>query len=384
MAQEYPSEQTWWPDFTTELESLYSEAGVPLDSGRFLWYTRTAYDIGNGLPVEKSKSKHLNELREALGLPVEPDPIVSLPRLVPNGQFLQLSTGERFTAIQCSDFNLYNRFLDGENIEPILQQRQECGFNMLRVWTLYNLEAAGIGKLLLFDHPELYDRLLEFCQLAARYGLYVEFTAYTSTWDANHWNCLTQGILGATNAIVELVNEENIPVNHIDLSLFSPVPGLLCSHGSNGAESEPVKPYWDYVTFHTNGAFEEQRKVGHNAMELWNGPSLTNETSRFPDVGMWDGGSNLSRVKQLAYDSAAGAALLCAGSCMHSVHGKNSTIWEGNELEAAKAWVAGAKSVDLACQAGPYKHRSDLEGTGILRVYERPVEGHNGIVTIRI
>jgi hypothetical protein len=382
MFQPYPSELAWWPDFTTELESLYATAGIPLDSGRFLWYTRTAYDIGSGLEKEKSKKKHLNELRVELGLPVEPDPVITLSRLITAGQFFQLETGQRFTAIQCSDFNLYNRFLNGENIEPILQQRQDCGFNMLRVWTLFDLEAANIGKLLLSDHPELYSRLLEFCQLAARYGLYIEFTAYTSTWEPNHWQNLTTGLLGATNAIVELVNEEDQPANDIDTSLFSSVPGLLCSHGSNGSQAWPVEPYWDYVTFHTNGAPEEQRKIGHNAWEIWSGPSLTNETSRFPDVGMWEGGSNLNRIKQLAYDSAAGAALLCAGSCFHSKNGKNSTLWEGNELEAAKSWAAGAKSVDLACQAGPYVHRTDLETSGILRAYERPVAGHNGIVII--
>jgi hypothetical protein len=44
---------------------------------------------------------------------------------------------------------------------------------------------------------------------------------------------------------------------------------------------------------------------------------------------MWRRGKDtesmwLDRVRRLAFDSAAGAALLSAGSAFHSVHGKSS------------------------------------------------------------
>jgi hypothetical protein len=158
--------------------------------------------------------------------------------------------------------------------------------------------------------------------------------------------------------------------------------GVLASHGSNGSQAAPVMPPWDYGTFHTNGSSEEQRKVGHNAQELAPVPVLTNETSRYPEDGMWVGAS-LARQQQLAHDAAAGAALLAAGSCFHSVSGKSSVLWSADELVVARAWAAGARSVDLACQAGPYVHREDLEGPNDLRVYERPVAGHGCIVRIR-
>src|SRR2546426_7962277 len=51
------------------------------------------------------------------------------------------------------------------------------------------------------------------------------------------------------------------------------------------------------------GAVEEQRKIGHNAMEIWGGPTLTNETSRCPEVGMWRG-ADPARTAALAFDSA--------------------------------------------------------------------------------
>jgi hypothetical protein len=296
-----------------------------------------------------------------------PPPFTPLPRLLPQRQHFALEPGQGFTAIQVSDFNLLNRWQHGEDIEPILQQRQGLGFNLLRVWTLYDLAAANIGTFLDID----YARIPEFLDAAARHGLYVEFTAYTSTERVEHWSKLVAAVQGKTNVILELVNELDQPVNALaHFSEYQRPLGVFASHGSNGAESWPVMPLWDYGTFHSNGAFEEQRKAGHNAMEIWNGPTLTNETGRYPDVGMWNGAS-LDRQKQLAFDSAAGGALLAAGSCWHSAAGKVSRLFVGDEIEVARAWVAGARSVDLSQQDAPYEHLANLEGPGDLRVYRR-------------
>jgi hypothetical protein len=233
----------------------------------------------------------------------------------------------------------------------VLEDRQACGFNLLRVWTLFDV--GGIGTLR--DCP--YAQIPAFVAKCAEHGFYVEFTAYVQPelQDPEHWKSL------------------------IDAASFSQAPApLLSSHGSNGAEAWGVTPYWSYVTFHTNGASEEQRKVGHNAMEIWSGPTLTNETSRFPDIGMWWWGD----VAKLAYDSAAGAALLCAGACFHSVSGKTSVLFTDDERAAAMHWVDGANSVQLApCQPGDYRHRGDLEGPQDLRVYQR---GGEDICIVRI
>ena len=290
-----------------------------------------------------------------------------LPRLVVSGQFLAREDGTRFTAIECSDFNLLARFSAGEDIRPILKQRSDLGFNLLRVFTLMHLSQWGIGDL----DPCPYDKIKAFCKLCAKFGLYVEFTAYTSTWRADHWSRLGQALAGVTNAICELVNENDQVANHIETDGFQPLPGLLCSHGSNGSQAAPVSPIWHYATFHTNDAFEWQRKVGHNAMEIWNGPTLSNENTRFPDKD-----SSLEH----SYDAAAGAALLCAGSCFHSVSGKRSTVWEGAELELARAWAAGARSVPLEFQLGRYVR---LEPGNFLRVYQR-VLADNRAWTVRI
>ena len=318
-----------------------------------------------------------------------PPPFKPLPRILRAGQHFVLDTGGRYSAIQNSDFNLLNRWQHGEDITPILRQRCDLGFNMLRVWTKFVID--NIGAFTDID----YARVGAFLDLCATFDLYVEFTAYTGyitqgqSEDKTHFGKLCDAVRGCTNVLIELVNEEDIAVNSIDLAAYVKPEGVFASHGSNGSQAQPVTPYWDYCTFHANGAPEEQRKIGHNAMEIWSGPTLTNETSRFPEVGMWAQHSDETdadwhaRIQRLAYDSAVGAALLCAGCCFHSVQGKTSVLFDAAHVEAAMALVAGAKSVDLVCQDGPYIHRQDLEGTTYLRVYERPVEGHNGLGYIR-
>jgi hypothetical protein len=86
----------------------------------------------------------------------------------------------------------------------------------------------------------------------------------------------------------------------------------------------------------------------------------------------------------MAFDAAAGAALLCAGSCYHSVNGKQSALWDGLELECARAWAEGARSVPLEFQKGRYAHPANLEGPGDLRVYQRVLpDGRAHTVKIR-
>jgi hypothetical protein len=87
-------------------------------------------------------------------------------------------------------------------------------------------------------------------------------------------------------------------------------------------------------------------------------------------------------VRALAYDSAAGAALLCAGACFHSICGKSSVLFDAATVDAALAWTAGSRSVPLAVQHQPYTRRDDLLTPDLLRVYQRGTTDA-GIVRIR-
>lgn len=275
-----------------------------------------------------------------------PHPAPVTAELTVSGAYFALWPNyERFTAIECSDFNLLNRWQHGpDTIRPVLEQRAAAGFNLLRVWTAYDI--PGIGTFL----DIWYDLIPEFVDLCASYGLYVEFTAYTGINDPQHWPKLCDAARACTiRPLLELVNELSENTNEPDfagrvfmLSDYTKPAGLLTSHGSNGSGQRPVEPFWDYTTFHTNGAAAEEWKVGNPT--IWTGPSLTNETSRFPDGGgLWARPDAL----QLAFDAAARGVLACAGSCFHSALGKLSLEWDADTLRAAQTWARSAGGIDL-------------------------------------
>jgi hypothetical protein len=377
--------------FTDDALEAYEAAGRQPDQSAVVWLSRMQFDAGQiGYPA--ARARHLAALKAALGLKSAAQAVRKQPvaaRLVARRVFFGLETGEKWTAIECSDFALLSRFLRGEDIAPVLNQRAECGFNLLRVWTLFDIER--IGTLTAVN----YDRIPEFVRLCARHGLYVELTGYTGINDPEHWSKLCAASLACRPLpLLELVNEldanTNEPDSHgrvFELARHRQAPSpLLSSHGSNGSQRVAVRPAWSYEVFHTNDAHEWHRKTGHNAMELAEGagdggvapshvPVLTNENTRFADR---------CQSAAMAFDAAAGAALLCAGSCYHSTAGKLGAPWEHVELECARAWAAGAKSVPLEFQDGRYVHAQRLETATDLRVYQRVLpDGRAHTVRIR-
>ncbi len=300
-----------------------------------------------------------------------------------SGQFFTLNS-QPWTAIESSEFSLYKRHFEGD-IRPVLQERSALGFNLLRVWLLNTSVIPG-GL-----HPRMYQdfysELPRFAALLASFGFCVEFTAFTQTKTLMpsksdqhlHWQRIIEALYGAPNVLLELVNEADQHDNATDPSLLQIRPsGIIASSGSNGADSPPPQPVWDYVLYHSNGLNEWQRKVGHNTMEpadIHHCPGLANENTRYPDQDSSD---------VHAEDAAEGAALLCAGSCFHSQSGKVSRLFDDAEFHAAAAWVRGAESVPLEFQRGTYIHRQDLEGPTCIRAYERRLhDGRGHIVRIR-
>lgn len=303
------------------------------------------------------------------------------------GHVFRLATGERFTVIECSDFNLFGRYvIEGPDaIRPVLADRRAFGFNMLRVWAAYQGNTTferEIGRLVPSEHPEMYAVLSAFYTLCHSYGCYIELTAFTGGPIPGHW----EKVGASLPDLLELCNENDSHPDRIDINAYQPIPGVLCSHGSNGSQAIPPRPPWDYEVYHTNGAYQWPRKGGHNGMELSQGdaeghippsrvPILVNENTR-PDSD-----PNI----QHHHDAAAGCALLIAGSCFHSASGKKSAIFSDFDRPFAEAFVRGAKSVQLHCQVGGYRHRADLEitdaGATGERVYQR---GDDAACIVRI
>jgi hypothetical protein len=307
----------------------------------------------------------------------------NLPKLVPyRGQFLRGINGAPFTAIGATDFRLYSHYLDGLDIEPVLQQRQQLGFNWVRIF--------GMCDFMWKFHPQrfgerYYTELVPFYELLSAFGIYGELTCFVDTrlvmpdpnHQIHHWNRVSEVFQGIGNHALEGVNEGLLYDNPVEaLDSLQQYPGVLCARGSSAGGGIPMRPPMVYETFHWNDAHEWPRKVGHNPLEdgswVTGRPGVSNENTRFPDR---------CSSPEMAYDAAACGALLCAGSVFHSNSGKVSARWAEGSIEhtCAKAWADGAKSVPLAAQDGAY-HRTVDER--FMRVYHR-IAGDN-VYTVHV
>lgn len=374
-----PIEATQASLFITKVDD--EQAGAP----GYLWYGETIT-----IPPSPQNDWWATPIPAAYTRPLPPTWVqlekllvpTGLPALVVNGHVFQQADGTPWTAIECTDFRLFQRFLVGEDITPQLAQRQAIGFNQIRVFgmcrNLFDLNPA--------TYPNFYDRLPAFVWRAASFGLRTDFVVFPDCAlvmpvledQLRHWQRVGDALRSVTSSVlVSLQNEADQTPNHLDTNAFGPLSGLWCSHGSNGSEAPPVSPYFDWTELHTNEASAEwPRKVGHNSMEIWGGPTIATENKRYPD-------HDNSSVH--AFDAAAGAALLCAGSCYHGVDLRQSLVISGDELAGARAWVAGARSVDLRYQHGDYRHAIELETSGVLRAYQRVLpDGSAGTVIIHI
>jgi hypothetical protein len=379
----------WYAMVFGTIDAIYQEElNRPADLGGLVnWFHHVREGNKDGAWV-RARIQELPEWAEVH----KPRP--SMPRLVNRGGFFATETGERFSVCGCSDFNLFTTYLMlGEaRTREIMQERSDIGFNWLRVWLAYwdtntNQGIPGIGKLNPADFPDMYAQLAPFCKLAEEYGLYIEFTAFAGPHIPGHWEQIGQALQGVPNVAVELGNEINAHAVTINPNAYQPLPGVLCSHGSNASRNTPPRPWWGYETIHFVNVSQWPRQVGHNTFELTFGadgiaasrvPAVANENTR-PDQ---DG------AVHHFFDAAASAALLCAGSVFHSQSGKASVNFDERDRAFARAWVAGAKSVPLEFQDGRYRHAPELEVPGDwqfgARTYQRILpDGRSYTVAVR-
>src|SRR6185295_2966825 len=187
------------------------------------------------------------------------------PVLTIDGQFFR-NRGERWTGIESSDFSLPKRYMAGEDVRPILDERAAIGFNMLRLWLLNQSVVGQVYPEGIHpnQYPDFYDRVRSLAELLGTYGMVAEYTAFTSCIplmpkvddQVRHWTRLQDAVRGLGNVVLELVNEydwgkgENSP----DKSLYTMRPAdIIASSGSSTADAPPPEPVWDYCLYHSNG-----------------------------------------------------------------------------------------------------------------------------------
>ena len=133
--------------------------------------------------------------------------------------------------------------------------------------------------------------------------------------------------------------------------------------GRDGSQSWPVTPFLDVLTWHSNNALEEERKLAHNCYEIQPSiPCLTNESSKAGAGKNWT-----VHPLAFAFDAWKACKLLNAGCNFHSVEGMKGEPYTEEHLDWLRETIRGIDSLPSSCQNLPYVHRQDLEPPGIIR-----------------
>ncbi len=299
----------------------------------------------------------------------------SFDPLARRGPFYYRPDGSPFTVIETTGFAAFEKHLRRDpSLDDYLKQASELGFNVVRVFMLN----TSVHHLLPAEWPNYYDEVPAFIARLGSYGLYAELVAFTQTQtlmprledQQAHYDRLVAAI-GPNFVFLEGANEYEQHDNAYDprLNLHKPAGATfdLCSGSQGSGQEVPLSPVRDSIRYHSNDQSEWQRKQAHNGMEMsdHNGlaPCLANENTR----------TDKDPTPYKHHDAAAGAALLMAGSCLHSSAGKMASPLSGVELECAQQFIVGVRSVDLTQRTQPYFRIEDpsIKRPEDLRVYQR-------------
>lgn len=234
-----------------------------------------------------------------------------------------------------TDFLLLKKVLDGQDISPILNQRQAAGANLVRVFAICK-NIADLNPSHYGDYWGGVDRLLT---LAEARGLYVELTVFADAElvipgqadQLAFWEGFQQ-FTSRPNLFLELVNENSHVGNHINTNAFVALAGpALQSHGSNQSDEHPVDPAWDYVVFHArrDPPPDARGATNYDASEFEANYPKTHPT--IADEGI--------KVQDIGYAALMGKhANIHNGGTFHSQEGVTSELWSDQTAQAAFAF----------------------------------------------
>lgn len=169
-----------------------------------------------------------------------------------------------YTWAMMTGFCDYQKFLNGENIRPQLQQAKDLGANGRRVLGMMafitNFNPTSYGQ-------SYYDRLPAFVELLAQYGQRVHFDVFADNQiyklGLDHWVRTCDKLRPLESVVIGAGNEW--PKNGFD-PFSLPYPGVLSSQGSALADSAPPMPGWGVRMWHGR---RDSKKVYLSADDMW-------------------------------------------------------------------------------------------------------------------
>lgn len=335
------------------------------------------------------------------GAVLKPQEGTGLVREGTTGIFHLASSGATWPWRGTSDFRLFQRYLDGEDITPILANRVATGANICRVFGMYS---GGIGTFLPASYPTYFTGLPAFATKLNSAGLFLEFTVFadaqvvmpTSAAQQAHFALVVAALAGNGNVFIELVNE--YPKNGVDPTPFTRPTGILSSPGSGLSDQFPFYPPWDYGTFHTprDGEWPRKSKSGQDIRDGFVGwPGLHRATVNDEMIGAGDSdiaGSRSTNAQDF-YEYGAGCQMFCAGGTFHSDQGIQSVVFSGTQGACATAFFSAIALVDPASQTWNYAngntaqsalvHTDQPDPNGALRTYTKYSGGSAVVIVVR-
>lgn len=326
------------------------------------------------------------------------------------GTTFRRADGSIFPWVGISDFALFARYTRGQDITPVLDQRVDLGFKILRVFGMFDRfgigAAAGIGYFMPTNTPDYYVKLRAFIELVQSRGLRVEFVALADAdrCDEQGTGCLmptlaeqqahltqvVSALSGTWGASVEYGNEVFKNVRRVtDLQADCHAAGLLCAYGIETLDrGQRTMPHLDYVGLHDHARNDDWPRTARALDEIREGfswvlddPACRPNCSQHPDnapefagvhvpvVGDEPMGFGLANTRWKNADDAAfyaaTAQLMGAGSTYHCDQCVASVLLTDIQLEAAQAWVWGANFPPVEAQLSGYQRGGDCGSAGI-------------------
>jgi len=154
-----------------------------------------------------------------------------------------------------TEFRLPERVLAGVDITLILTDRRDAGANLVRMLAM---KANNTGYELNPHAPGYWHAVTDTVGRIGQAGLYGEWTIFADTKrmmpDPVEQQAFYQQTIETMRQypwmVVELVNEDKHATQAINAQAFRKPEGVLSSHGSGLSDAQPVKPVWDFATYH--------------------------------------------------------------------------------------------------------------------------------------
>lgn len=266
-------------------------------------------------------------------------------------------------------FQLYDKYLRGEDIGAFLMWAQLVGANGVRVLGM----AHNLFRLYPQERGIVYGQnIAPFCQLVASYGLYIEWVIFADAQEVMNssnvqrffFDAMIEQLRQQPNVVVELVNEYS--QNGVLPNTFNQPGGILISRGSGLSGEFPPYVPWTHVTYHTQRKAEWVRtsKDSHEIRE-GTGSYLAKRCPVAPNESIGAGDTLIpwsrSNVPDDFYWYAATAQLMGAGATFHFQNGLFADLPSLMQQLCAESFFSGISSVPPEAQKWHYTagHLSD-------------------------